>query len=182
MASKQQPAEEINPYAAPAEAGGYDSQSPAGIGVWRDGYYVVMHRAAPFPPVCIFSGQPAERYRRYALLWYYPIDWTTRRLILHVPLCEEAFQQYRLRWRLGTAAILLPVLLTGALLYLAGHRADGWLCSMMLVCLIGILFWGGLRWWDGQPLRFVRVRGQYLWLSGADPKFVVQLPPWVSGS
>ena len=27
----------INPYASPAEAGGYDDRQPFGVGVWRDG-------------------------------------------------------------------------------------------------------------------------------------------------
>jgi len=144
---------------------------------------VVMHRAAPFPPVCIFSGQPAERYRRYALLWYYPIDWTTRRLILHVPLCEVAFRRYRLRWRVGTLAVLLPALVTTGLVGLGGQRVlNESFCKLVSICLICFAVWTGVRWWDGNPLRFVRVRGQYLWLSGADPKFVAQLPPWVSGS
>src|SRR4051812_8779660 len=60
---------EQNPYASPAEAGGYDSQVTAGIGVWCDGKHFVLHRDAAFPPICLKTGEPATRYRKYGLLW-----------------------------------------------------------------------------------------------------------------
>jgi hypothetical protein len=174
---------ELNPYAAPAEAGGYDTQAAAGIGVWRDGNLVVMHRAAPFPPVCIRTGQPAVRYRRYGLLWSYPIDWSTRRLYLHLTLCETEYRRYRARWWVGALAVALPLLIIFWGLATNRQQLPDWL-SMLLGMLTptGIVLMAVLRWWDGRPLKFIRVRDNYFWLSGADERFLAQLPLWGAGS
>jgi hypothetical protein len=175
----------LNPYASPAEVGGYDAEAPAGIGVWRDGQLVVVHRKAAFPSVCIFTGRPAERCRRYGLVWSHgPFDWTTRRLYLHVPLSAAPYRAYRRRSLLGTLALLGPfVLLVLLLLVLSNDPFIQTLRRLSMVLLLaGFLVWAILRWWDGQPLRFVRFRKPYFWLAGANESFLVQLPPWTAGS
>jgi hypothetical protein len=176
-------AAELNPYAAPAEAGGYDTQAAVGIGVWRDGKLTVMHRAAPFPPVCIHTGQPATRYRRYGLLWSYPIDWSTRRLYLNLPLCETAYKNYRARWWIGALAVVLPLFIMYYGLAANRQQLPDWLTMLLgILTPVGVIVWATLRWWDGKPLKFVRVRDNYFWLSGADERFLAQLPQWSAGT
>jgi len=56
MQPAKEPRGEINPYASPQEAGGYEGRTPYGVGVWRDGRLLVMHKDAKLPPICIHSG------------------------------------------------------------------------------------------------------------------------------
>ena len=173
-----------NPYASPADAGGYDPQGSAGIAVWSDGKYVVLHRDASFPLICLKTGEPATRQRKYGLLWSYPIDWSSRRLYLQLPLCESVYRSYVKRWWAGIFVVALPILVMfyGFSQAPENRLPDGFVAVLIFLTPAGFIAWAILRWWDGKPLKFVRVRDNYFWLSGADPRFLAQLPPWTSGS
>jgi len=186
MKSDPQIPAEVNPYASPAEAGGYNTLAAAGIGMWRDGKLIVMHRDAPFPPFCIKTGQPAEQFRPQRLVWYYPIDWRSRRLQLHLPLSETACRAHRIRCISGVAAISLPaVALVAQAIFMriysvGAFRIMGTVYGFLW--LAGVLFAALTAWRDSRLLKFVRVREDYLWLSGADRRFLNHLPLWVPGS
>jgi hypothetical protein len=176
---------DINPYAAPAIPGGYDPAGAAGIGVWRDGNLVVIHRRAAFPPVCIHTGEGATFWRKYALVWSYPIDWSARRLYLHLPLCEACYRSYQRTWWFGVLTIWLPaaaLIATLAAIEVIPPRARIGMVPLWLICTVGIGLGGLVRWWTDAGLGFVRVREPYFWLKGADPRFLDHLPPWISGS
>ncbi|HEX5102870.1 MAG TPA: hypothetical protein VFV87_03615, partial [Pirellulaceae bacterium] len=67
---------EINPYASPTVAAGYDASAGPGIGVWRDGDMFVIHRRAALPAVCIETGQPAEAWRTFNVAGNNPFAWS----------------------------------------------------------------------------------------------------------
>jgi hypothetical protein len=172
---------EINPYASPASSGGYESGAGPGIGVWSDGNTFVMHQRATLPEICIETGLPAVRYRRFGMLWSYPIDWSTRRLYLRLPLCESAFRRYRREWFIGVAAILLPLCIAVGAFVIFGERFPPLLTlGLMFLSPSGVVVWVLLRWRNGHPVRFVRVYKDYFWISGAAPQFLGQLPRWGS--
>jgi hypothetical protein len=178
-------AAEFNPYVAPIAADSYDT-TDRGIGVWRDRWLLVMHKDASLPAICIKTGEPADRFLRFRLAWHYPIDWWTRKRDVDLPFCERGCREYRLR-RLRDALILLTVSVTvsvaGGSLALFTDDIPRWIVFFLLIPLFVLLPAAAavvvMRW---RPIGFWRVRGPYLWLVGADPQFLAQLPPWTSGS
>lgn len=174
---------EINPYASPAGAGGYAPQLDCGVGVWRDGPLLVIHREAALPPICLKTGEAGVRWRRFDVIWTYPIDWSGRRLRLQIPMCNAAFRGYRRCWWIGVLSVAIPAILSlqAALIWAKEMPAA------VVSFLIGLWVCGGLcclvtHWMIGTPLRFVRVRGQHLWLAGASREFLNQLPVWTNGT
>src|SRR4051812_11182214 len=99
----------LNPYESPAAAGGYFSDELEGVDVWRDGKNLVMHQRAQLPSFCIKTGQPAERFLPFKLRWYYPIDWSTRRLRVQVPFCDRAYRASRRKRLIGMVVMVCTV-------------------------------------------------------------------------
>jgi hypothetical protein len=54
------PLADINPYASPAGVGGYEPDFNRGVGTWRDGDRLVIHKDAELPRVCLITGEPAH--------------------------------------------------------------------------------------------------------------------------
>jgi hypothetical protein len=166
---------EINPYASPAIPGGYDASG--GIGVWRDGDRLVLHQKADLPRFCVVTGEPARFGYYFEIAWNYPGDLDHRLLGLYVPLCARIHRAYRLwRW----AALLIPLVALGicaASIYNFGldHIAT-------YIALPGFLaaFAAGIYIYvqHSEFLYFVAVHGDYLWLKGADNRYLDRLPDW----
>ena len=172
---------DLNPYAAPAAAGGYDGRDREEVGVWADGNLLVVHLQAKLPPICLETGQPAARWRKFDVLWSYPIDWSLRRQRLWLPLGEAPFRRYRRWWWIGCLSLVTPLLagLQIALIWRkAGPPAEA-MGGLFVLVLISAALCLTSSWLIGRPLRFVRVKGSHLWLKGASPAFLQQLPPWI---
>jgi hypothetical protein len=170
------PAADLNPYESPAEAGGYNAAAAAVIGAWRDGKLLVIHQDAALPPLCIKTGEPAERHVHYVLRWSYPIDLATRRLELDIPFSEAGYGNYCSQRRMAALATSGAAFLLVVSLLLLGN--DSLIRTIRFVALILTCTAGGLTGLLWSPLRFVRARGSYLWLWGADQRFLEQLPEW----
>src|SRR5689334_6403175 len=141
------PPSEINPYASPQGPPGYDADAFAGIGAWRDGDSLVLHRSATLPPVCIETGQPARQWRRFGLLWSYPIDWSTRRLWLQLPLCDREYRRHINRRRLFAALLMTPLLAALWADAFPGQRSGAVVTIYIALCIFGPLAAGAL-WWS----------------------------------
>jgi hypothetical protein len=166
---------EVNPYESPAEVGGYNA-AVAVVGAWRDGKLLVIHPKAKLPAFCIQMGQPAESFLHCSIPWHYPIDWNTRRLKIDVPFCKAGLQSYRFR-----RAMKVLITVAGACVYFATDVLTSIFPRALFSALFS-LFIGGMIvsvMLQQRPLRFVRVRDPYLWFSGADRRFLAQLPPWM---
>jgi hypothetical protein len=165
-----------NPYESPATAGGCFSEELAGIGVWRDGSYLVMHQRAQLLGFCIKTGQPAERFVPFKLRWHYPIDWITRRLRVELPFCDVAYRASRRKRFLGMVVLVgTMAFLVASQLLLTIHPPQG---LFMLLAIGGIVVSNWLRL---PPLKFIRARGDYLWFSGAGTGFLANFPNWTGG-
>jgi len=128
---------EINPYASPAEAGGYDRQ-PFGVGVWRDGPLLVMHQKAELPRFCIHTGEPAVGGREYVLAWKPPgAIFTTSKPVL-IPLCRKCVRQF-LRLRVQVFAAL-GLGTAGGGVVLAGAFFGSWPGALALMGLGLLMF------------------------------------------
>src|SRR5689334_15396307 len=65
----QSAADPLDPYAAPAGTAEYQTDRDPGVGMWRDGKWLVMHREAEFPLRCIFSNLEAETFGKQSITW-----------------------------------------------------------------------------------------------------------------
>jgi hypothetical protein len=169
----------INPYASPAEAGGYDRQ-PFGIGVWRDGSLLVMHQKAELPRFCIHTGESAVGGREYVLVWKPPgAIFTTSKPVL-IPLCRACARQFlRLRLQVFSAIGLAAV---GAGMAFATPLLGNW-NSMVPIVGVGVVIFSILYGlyalgMNGRSLIVVHSHGDYLWLQNVHPEFLQRLPDW----
>ena len=170
---------DLNPYASPAEAGGYDRQ-PFGVGVWRDGPLLEMHQKAELPRFCIHTGEPAVGGREYVLVWKPPGSiFTTSKPVL-IPLCRNCVRQFlRLRVQifaaLGLGIAGGGVILAGAFFGIwPGTLALAGLGLVMFAILYGLYALGI----NSRALLVVHAQGEYLWLREVHPDFLRRLPPW----
>ena len=178
------PPGEINPYASPAAAGGYDDRQPFGVGVWRDGRLLVMHQYAELPGFCVHTGEPAVGGREFVLVWK-PSGaiFTTSKSIL-IPLCPRCIREFlRLRTRsflgLGLAILALVFLFAAPAMGEWGFVPVG---GTLVLGTIGVLLWIHALWTLGRPLSVVRSQGDYLWLQDVHPGVLKQLPQWPPGA
>jgi hypothetical protein len=179
MRQSKESAAEINPYASPATASDMRAEEGPGVGVWRDGPHMVMHQAARLPPICIETGEHATDWRRFNVIWYYPIDWSQRVLPLDLPLSPAAYARHGRLVLIGRVVLFSPIIVLVLTFMAAGQVAPAWLFGVLgIAALCGVLGWYVVYFLDGRPVRFVRVRRGYLWLSGFNSRFLDHLPPW----
>jgi hypothetical protein len=164
----------INPYASP-QIDGYNLQSQE-VGVWQDGELIVMHVSATLPPICVKTGKPAEHYSDITIRWVQNfLPWN---LTIKVPLTWAAF---RAAIAVPVAAFLAALVFTAALVGAAASFGDESILLMLLVVVLAVAtIVMGIRALNalGNLLRVHRTDGKYLWLSGAGPLFLRQLPEW----
>lgn len=174
---------EVNPYAPSAVAAPYSGASELGVGVWRDGNLLVMHRDATLPAICLKTGAPASHWLVQKIGWqdsWFAI--TSHQYELRLPLSARRYWlATRLRWwllGLGAVAILLLVVVGMQLDRLPdgiSPRQSIFGVASLAVTLFVVAYNVGTA---VTPRRF---RGDYIWLSGADSRFLAQLPPWPGG-
>ena len=172
--------EEINPYASPAEAGGYDDRQPFGVGVWRDGGLLVMHQNAELPRFCVHTGEPAVGGREYVLIWKYPGSVFTSSKAVLIPLCRKCIREF-LRLR-AQSFVGLGLAVLGLLLMFAASTLEEWGFVAVVGTLVfggfGVLLWLHAYWTLGRPLSVVHAQGDYLWLQDVHPGLLQHVPVW----
>ncbi len=170
---------DINPYAAPSVPDPLlDDRGPAG-GPWRDGKYLVVHRLGgpDLPHLCLITGEPAEMRLPVQIQWSYPVDFSMRTTWVNVGLTKETSRKTTRNSNLGCVAHLVSILAILLLVALGGQLSRPLFLVLMTVLItcavLGILFshYANL-------LRFAKARGEFIWLSGAGPRFLDQLPVW----
>jgi hypothetical protein len=168
-----------NPYAPSAVVDPRHQFAEAGVGAWRDGDLLVIHRDVRLPDVCLKTGRPATRRLAVKLTWDEHL-WSLRKqsLQLEVPLCDRRYDwATRLRWllvALGIAAlavlgVFIPSMDPWPSHYSAVTIFAGAVTAVtLLLCSVML----------GEPVAVRRARGDYVWLAGAGQRFLEQLPVW----
>jgi hypothetical protein len=168
----------INPYASPTIPGGYELSSTLGIGAWRDGDILVLHKQASLPFVCIETGDPGFRYRTFVLDRNYWLELWMRQEQLLLPLGKPAYRKFRNREIMATAAIVVPIFALMIVTGIRGALAPAWYFPLIGLFMCGLVFAEILRRKDRKRLRFVAKKDSYVWIAGADPRFLAHLPDW----
>jgi hypothetical protein len=163
---------------------------------WRDGDDLVFRIGTPLPPICVFCGAMAVTGIRNAIQARGHPFGNLQVLSTRLPVCDDDRRRHRLVMTLlnvTVVALFVLVLLTGRLpgpLGLVSNALNpfgGTLPGVRAVFLALAVFVGlrlvrtllyGSR---GAPrpvrLRYDHSRGGFVWLHGADPRCLSQLPP-----
>jgi hypothetical protein len=170
--------DDINPYAPPQVLDPLLEFEAAGLGVWRDGALLVMHKDAQLPPWCIKSGRPATRWRPITLPWTrQAFALRYEQLELRLPVSERWFFLSGL-WSTALATGWMIAVLLVAPIAMFGDL-DGWaqlaIAAAIFVTLIMLLY---LYATVNLFFTVVQVKGNYLWISGPNRRFLQHLPPW----
>jgi hypothetical protein len=136
-----------------------------------------MHLQAALPPICIRTGETATRVRPFTLFWFYPLDWSQRRLLMQLPLADAPYVAYQRRERAILPAFVIAAS-AGLGAFLLTNLPDGLRVALAVTSAGFAVIWLALVLISGNALRFVRAKDQYLWIRGCDSRFLAQLPPW----
>jgi hypothetical protein len=167
---------DINPYASPSVPDPLVRPDP-GVGVWREGTLLVVHRDAVLPPICVKSGRPASEWIEVTLPAIDMLNLGQTKTVFRVPLSARA------RWMRSYGASFALVLAVIAAVLIPFTWAVGpppleplglFTGTCIVTALICVLQAIMLR----QVISFVRLKGSYFWFSGAHRRFLAQLPPW----
>ncbi len=187
----------VNPYAAPQVPDPYMPNAVGGApfqGLWREGKWLVMHKLAPLPDICLKSNVPATGRLKRKLQWHHPaISITilagllvyvilalilTKRATIQIALTEEWFAIRRRRILFAWGIVLVSIVM-----FIAGvafiDPADS-LVPAIAIMLAGVLFVGGLIYGQYAPSMVSpkRMTDDYIWLKGVHPDFLDRLEAW----
>lgn len=171
---------ELNPYASPAGMGGYEPSLARGVGVWRDGNRLVIHCQATLPRFCLMSGQPARYGYPLKIIWNRGLEFSRRTLDLDAPLSADIHRRYRFRRWLAIGGFLASLAWLSFAIYLheiVGRSVVSLSLGFTAVASATSFF---TYCYYSQLLYFVAAQGDYLWLKGADRRFLARLPPWTT--
>lgn len=178
MAKSNSAAENINPYESPQST---DPRQQLGVGTWRGGELLVMHIAAELPRVCVVTGEQAAGAREWQVIWKPPGSLFSRRTMIYLPLRRDLLYRfaYMRRMSLIGLGLMAAMLLLGFAMPMLPET--DWIMLLvvliaMLMGLCGVLLWLIPYAVIEDPLRVVRSKGDYLWLAGANERFLVRLP------
>jgi hypothetical protein len=176
----------FNPFASPVLPEDREASPRGTPGSWRDRHYLVVHPyEAKLPAVCLKSGRRYDvSFEAYELPFQSRADFGDFTLKIDVPLSKA----YRRNWLF--IGLLVP--LVGCLLGCSGivfMVAETAIFPRELLTVIGLLGIGLLifglvfgGWWFWHPpLRPVAASEPYIWLTGACPAFLEELPPLPRG-
>ncbi len=182
-----------------------NSTAPDEPAAWREGDVLVVCRDRPLPMVCVLSGRPAKGYVKClfhwhdrplaasgpgGVLWQYARDvW---KVPLDVPLAGDLMRRRTIGWLLFGLTALVALATIGGLVavqvYLgglpAGPEREWWkdlgvpIIAMGGVLLTCLAMLGSYKIMPMPTVRLkpVRATQTHLWLSGAAPEYLAQLP------
>ncbi len=177
---------EINPYAAPQYQDADDQNLVAKrCGVWRHGKLLVIHKEAAPPARCVLCNAPASRRLTFKLRWNDPSYFLRSPLLeknakLKLGLCNR-----HRRRRLIVRAVCGLFVALGASLGIVGtthgvvHWSDPWPLLFIASSFIpAILAAVAYDFTLAMSLKVQRIDREYIWLKGAAPAFLADLPPF----
>jgi hypothetical protein len=172
-------ADDLNPYAPSSVVDPRAEEAAAVVGVWRDGNLIVLHREATLPAICVKTGVPATDWLAQKFSGHdHLFSFQTRRFDVRVPLSARRYwMATRLRSWLLTAGIVILFGIPSLVLNVGDlpERIQVFTIFAGVGLAAPLLIYGGFL---SEPVHPRRFRGDHLWLSGADERFLVHLAAW----
>jgi len=165
---------------------------PTSAGIWRDGKTLVMTKEAFLPDRCLRCNAPANGARlRKRLSWHHPLLYIVifvamlLYLILALALSKRATVDFalcpsHLRKRRNLILVGWGLFLFGIILAVVGAGYD--YASIVIGAILLILadiVWLVLAY---KVVTVKRIDDRHVWLTGLDEQYLLQFPPWPSGS
>lgn len=180
MPAAPRPDGDLNPYASPQVPNPLVDLAHLGVGVWRDGQLIVMHKDAVLPPFCVKTGEPTRKTVYVDAMWLcksFQIYIVGPKLT--VPLADRmtlisAWNRQFIVPLVFAVFVVCFILATWIGNYL-GQRFEVPAGLLAGIISIGLVVWACVA---GDLLTLVRTEGSYHWLSGAKEPFLNRLPPW----
>ena len=158
-----------------------------GVGVWHYGSRLVMDRLAQLPDRCVKCNAYANGYRlKRRLSWHSPVYYALlfsilvyaivaacvrEKATIHIGLCEQ-HRKKRATTILSSVGFVLLGFVT-LMAALANESAALGFAGVALL-LAGIIV-ACLAYTVVRPMK---IDARYIWLSGVDREYLLQLPPW----
>ena len=168
---------DVNPYAASAVPNPQAEVAAVGVGAWRDGDFLVLHRDAVLPDICLRTGLRATRRLAHKIAFGGSFFRPGVPVTMQLPLCKQQYFLVQVGWwllALGVAGLFGLAIAAATLSRLEPPDA-GPLILTVMVLLGVVLVTGGLLC---EVVYVRRCRGDYVWLRGASGRFLEKLPPW----
>jgi hypothetical protein len=181
-----------NPYAPPSvPAVLFEPEWPE-QGAFRDGTFLVIKPGSPLPAICFRTGTKAEETLSFALVCRGDDDrslipelqsyWSGTFYGVEIPICSDWMRtgrrylfQARLALTLGFS-LLLPTPFLQAFLLSVDRTFYAWCC---LLTALPLLTAGHFLQVAGEAKPLLqRIAREYMWIRGADRRFLEQLPEW----
>lgn len=165
---------EINPYQSPeAETQSTEPRRPEpGVGIWRKGQMLIVHREARLPNICLKTGRPADRRILETVRW---TTWNdSGEYFIDLPFTNRWWRRHVVFFRFAVAWHVLSVafLFGGAVLW-----PLNWIDPNLVfvaMAIVGATLWGIA----GNPVRFKKVTETHLHLMGISRKVLNRFPEW----
>lgn len=180
-----------NPYAPPQVFGEQATIPPSADGLWRQGKYLVMHRSATLPALCVKSGEPAMGRLPRKLQWHHPAIYALllcnliiyaivamilqKKATIDIGLSEYWLGVRRRAIWIGWLSALGGIGAIVAGISLERFAAGPWIALTGLVSLLFGIFYGVFR---ARLVYAHKIDDQYIWLAGVHSSYLDQLPPW----
>jgi len=165
--------DEINPYQSPmADIG---RQSP-GVGVWRKGSRLVVHRDAIIPAFCVKTDYPAEQRVPVSVHRGFVFD---DGFTVEVPVCDDWWRlRTQLNWVRGALIAILIGSFFGVFVLPSWLAVGGWLPGLSMVACVASLIGLSLVSAVTQFVTVSHSTQEYVYLTGACDDFLDRLPVW----
>lgn len=178
--------DEINPYAAPQSDPPITAVlAEPGRALWREGNLLVMRKHAVLPERCIQCNAPQARPLKLKLDYAGPSQsfvlsnpLSARTARMSVPVCDRHRRLRRKRIAKALCFWLLALALTIPVLYYFVFQVGSVRLVFLLLALVVFarIFWDSPHW--APPVEAHKIDGEFIWLSGVDPDYLAQFPPF----
>ncbi len=162
--------------------------------VWRSGKILVMHKEAKLPDRCIKTNGPADHWLKRKLSWHHPAIFITilagaliyiiiavvasKSATIHIGLSNAARSRRRYAILFGWLTGLSSLVMMGFGISIYSATEPG---LFMLLFFSGLVFGLVGIVWCSQIASCVtpsKIDKEYVWLKGAHPDYLNELPEW----
>lgn len=177
--------DDVNPYAAPRPDLPYDALADKSRSIWRDGELLVMRQRAVLPDRCVKCNAPHARPLGLKLEYAGPTrsfalsnPLSARSARINVPICDRHRRARRIWIAKALCLYFLALALVMPVLYYFVFQVGSIRLVVLLVVIVAFVrvIWDSPHW--APPVETKKIDSELIWLSGVDPDYLAQFPPF----
>jgi heme A synthase len=195
---------EPNPYQSPATeaeviASPFATASGSGVGIWRMGNVLIMHKMAQLPNICVKTGREADQRVKRTMQWHHPALallifagvliyvivalLTRKKAMIEIPVTREWMRGRNRRLAICIAISLLGAVMFGGAIYATVEEViSGDLIALMLGAGVLTGMGGLIGCIVVSPiLKPIRITDTHVYLKGMDRELLGSYPMWQGG-